>query len=141
MEVRVASLDGHKAVLLDFGVFHFFQDVGGFRLAFLQVPGPDAVYPVNLPGKDMNNFLYLSLSIFNGLNPFGEKSLNLFVSRNNINLYYSFMKHSTIDDGLGVGFSSTRQRETTTPSMIILNDGPVYGQQQCTMMVDAFNGL
>lgn len=36
------------AILLDLGVLHVFNGVGSFRLAFLQVPWPYDVDPVNL---------------------------------------------------------------------------------------------
>lgn len=35
-------------LLLNFGILHFFDDIGGLGLTFLQMPWPHCVYPVYL---------------------------------------------------------------------------------------------
>ena len=49
VEVGVAAVDGHEAVLLHLGVHHVVQHVGGLGLQLLQVSRPHTVHPVDLP--------------------------------------------------------------------------------------------
>lgn len=49
MEIRIATLDGHETVLLNFRVHHFIQNVGGFSLRLFQVSWPNDINPINLP--------------------------------------------------------------------------------------------
>ena len=49
VEVGVAAVDGHQAVLLHLGVHHVVQHVGRLCLQFLQVSRPNSVHPVDLP--------------------------------------------------------------------------------------------
>jgi len=49
VEIRIATLDRHETVLLNFGVHHFIQNVGGFSLCLFQVSRPHDINPINLP--------------------------------------------------------------------------------------------
>jgi hypothetical protein len=48
VKVCPAVLDAHEAILLDLGIHHVVDRVGGLDLKLLQVSGPNFVHPVDL---------------------------------------------------------------------------------------------